>query len=83
MSELPNGWARYQERVLAELHDLRRDVREIDQRINDMQARVLAEVKVKLAMLEVRSGIIGAIAGSIPAGVLVLVQVLGGAAGPT
>lgn len=87
-----NGWNRYEERVLGELAALRNDlrsletsvtsdVRGLDRRISEMQTKEIGEVKVKLAMLEVRSGLIGAIAGSIPALVVVLISLLGGGSG--
>lgn len=72
-----NGWNRYEERVLAELQALRGDLRQLEQTVHDVQTKEIGELRVKLAMLEVRSGLIGAIAGSIPAAIVVLVGLAG------
>lgn len=71
MSSTPreNGWNRYEERVLAELGALRTDVKKLEETVSEM--------RVKQAMLEVRAGLLGAIAGSIPAAIVVLVGLAG------
>lgn len=76
-----NGWNRYEERVLAELAALRGDVRKLEETVSHTASREELKVveqmvnkqAIKLAMVEVKSSLLGAIAGSIPAAIVVLV----------
>ena len=62
----PNGWEQWSKYVLKELERLNKCYQDIEADLQD--------IKVEIAMLKVKSGIWGAIAGAIPAiGALVYV----------
>lgn len=79
MSEIkpfPDGWERYQERVLSEIHDLKADVKSIRSDIAQIHMNEITELKVEIAMLKIKSGLWGAAAGLLPAGLLVAYEIL-------
>ncbi len=61
-----NGWDRWQKHVLAELARLQTCVDRIE--------RSQRQLALDVAMLKVKSGVWGLIAGAIPVGILLLVQ---------
>lgn len=76
-----------QSRILELQHDIDRRVQNLDERmdnrigtvqnrINDIQAADIGELKTEVALLKLKAGVWGALAGMIPAAVLVLYQVM-------
>jgi len=59
---MPDSWNRWQERVLSELEENRRD--------HNKLFDALTECKIELAMLKVKSGVWGAVAGFIPVAIV-------------
>lgn len=70
MSEHDGGWAGYERLVIKELGDLSAS----QQRIEDK----LEALGIDVAMLKVKAGMWGAVAGMIPAAVAVLMTMAGG-----
>jgi hypothetical protein len=59
-----NGWVEYKKMVLAQLDTLTTGIHDINEE--------LKSIRVELAMLKVKSGVWGAMAGLIPAGITFL-----------
>ena len=64
-----NGWEQYQKLVLAELVRLNEGVEGLK--------RQMTQVQTQVAVLKVKSGLWGLVAGAIPVLILVLLQYLG------
>lgn len=64
------GWGEYKKLVLRELERLEASVADVGRKVDGLQAvnaRTLAELSVEIAMLKVKAGVWGAVAGAIPA----------------
>jgi hypothetical protein len=56
------GWLEYRKLILSELERVSRELRDLNQKVSD--------IHTEIAMLKVKSGLWGALAGAIPALVL-------------
>lgn len=74
-----NGWTQYQKLVLAELERNAEGIKELnekkDERLREMNAQ-FGEIKIQIAMLKVKAGIWGLMAGMIPVIIALAIQVL-------
>jgi hypothetical protein len=61
---MANGWSGYGKLVLAELERLNKNVKEVE--------KSQQKIQIEIAMLKVKSGVWGAIAGAIPATVVAI-----------
>ena len=68
MVEGTNSWNEWGKHVLLELEENKRDHREIE--------KVLRSIKVEIAMLKVKSGIWGFVAGFIPVALAMIIKLL-------
>jgi hypothetical protein len=58
-------WGEYRELVLKELERLNESIRELNEKLDKLNTDDISDMKIKIAMLEVRSGVWGAIAGTV------------------
>ncbi len=58
---MKNGWNEYQKLVLSEINRINEKVKIMDEK--------LIQIQVSIAMLKVKSGMWGALAGSVPLGI--------------
>ena len=72
-----NGWQEYKIHVMSELDDLKKLLSNMDERISDIRQIDVPSLRVEIAMLKIKSGIWGAIAGIIPVGIYFLYNHLG------
>lgn len=72
------GWTEYRRLILSELERINAALHEIDEKIDDKLVAEVARLKVEVGMLQVRSGIWGAIAGIITTLSFILAALLGG-----
>lgn len=68
-----DGWGKYQEFVLNELERISESIQMLDNKLDKINHDEISEMKIKIAMLEVRSGIFGAAAGTLAGVVLTLI----------
>lgn len=73
-----NGWVEYRRLILSELERINLALREIDEKIDGKLIGEVAKLKVDIGMLQVRSGIWGAIAGVVTTVSFILAALLGG-----
>lgn len=69
-SDVTNGWSAYQRMVLSKLDEMAEDIKEIQ--------REQGRQSVEIAMLKVKAGMWGALAGLAPFGLYVAYALLGG-----
>lgn len=72
------GWTEYRRLILSELERINKALHEIDEKIDDKLIGEVAKLKVDVGMLQVRSGIWGAIAGIVTTVSFILAALLGG-----
>ena len=72
-----NGWSEYQKLVLAELERLDKGVEELDKKVDKIREHDLANIKTEIKLLKYKSTLWGAVAGGIPALILVLIKLFG------
>jgi hypothetical protein len=58
-----NGWKEYRRLVVAELERLSKLITTVDDKISKLRGEDIADIKVDIAMLQVKAGIWGAVAG--------------------
>ena len=66
----PDGWGGYEKLVLSKLDDLDDGLHRVEDKVES--------ILIDVAMLKVKAGVWGAVAGLIPASVAVIFMVLGG-----
>ena len=69
-----NGWPEYRREVMASLHQLREDVKQLDGKVDD--------VRLDVAGLKIRASAWGALAGMIPAAIAIIWHYLSGRTKP-
>lgn len=65
MTESVGDWREYQRLVLSELERLGQAIEHLDRKIDTFRREDIAQLSIKVAMLEVRAGLWGALAGTI------------------
>jgi hypothetical protein len=58
-----NGWLEYRRLILAEIERINRGIQDIGEKLERLRSEDLNEVKIDIAMLQVKSGAWGALAG--------------------
>jgi hypothetical protein len=77
----PGGWGAYERLVLAKLEELSDDVKELNQKIDEEVKDIRREQTkqdVAIAMLQVKSGVWGAVAGVVTVALYIGYTLLGG-----
>lgn len=59
----PKDWFEYRRLILSELERISRTLVELNKKIDDLRATDISQLKVDVAMLQVKSGIWGGLAG--------------------
>lgn len=73
MSELGlEGWGEYKKLILKELERLEAAVNELNRKIDAFRADDMATLKVEIALLKLKAGVWGAVAGAVPVSAMVL-----------
>lgn len=74
-----NGWTQYQKLVLAELERNAEGIKELnekkDERLKEMNIQ-FGEIKIQIAMLKVKAGIWGLMAGMVPVVIALAIESL-------
>jgi len=65
-----NGWPEYRREVMASIHQLREDVRQLDGKVDG--------VRIDVAGLKIKASLWGALAGAVPAGIAIVWHFLSG-----
>lgn len=76
-----NGWGSYERLVLSKLEELSTDIKEINQKIDDEVKDIRREQTkqdVAIAMLQVKAGVFGSLAGLVTLAVYIGYTLLGG-----
>jgi len=76
ISKSQNGWGEYAKYVLKELERLNKSLDDLEQRLIDIQTKDLAKIRTEIAMLKVKSGLWGAVAGMVPVIIVLLINYL-------
>jgi hypothetical protein len=76
ISTTGNGGSQYQRLLLAELERHSEQMQALDTKVNEIRQKDLADIKVQIAMLQIKSGLWGAAAGMLPALLLLLTKYL-------
>jgi hypothetical protein len=58
-----DGWREYRRLILAELERINKSIIEINKKMEQFRADEISQIKVAIAMLQVKSGVWGAAAG--------------------
>lgn len=66
------GWGEYKRHVVGELDRLTQEVRSLREELGRFRADDISAIKVEVAMLKVKAGLWGAVAGAVPATVAAL-----------
>lgn len=61
------GWGEYRKLILAELERLNRVISALDSKLEAFRNDDISSLKVEVAMLKVKAGLWGALAGLVPA----------------
>jgi len=69
-----NGWSKYQMMVLQRLDRQDKDLDSIKKEIQEVREKDMVQLQVEIAMLKVKSGVWGFLAGAIPASVALAIQ---------
>lgn len=76
-SKTPQGdWAEWRTHVLEELKRLSSGVEGVKERIDEMNSTELGAIKAQIAVLQVKSGVWGFLAGAIPSAIAVIYMLL-------
>jgi len=73
-----NGWSEWSRHVLAELERLNDHVKGLEDKIDGMKDdwhQEIVKIQVDLAMLQVKAGVWGLLAGAIPVAIMVLFEI--------
>lgn len=73
-----DGWREYRRLILAELERINISINDINKKIEQFRSDEIAQIKVAIAMLQVKSGVWGAAAGLIVAVGAALLKYVGG-----
>jgi hypothetical protein len=65
-NEIDNTWQEYSKLILAELERMSMEIARLNAKLDAFRSDDIANVKVELAMLKVKAGMWGAVAGAIP-----------------
>ena len=65
-----DGWSEYRRLILSELMRIEKEMQALNQKIDTITNGDINNLKIQVAMLNVKSGIIGAIAGMTMSGVI-------------
>ncbi len=60
-----DGWAEYRKLILSELERLNNTIDRLDEKIDQLRQFDIADMKMEIAMLKTKAGLLGAIGGSI------------------
>jgi hypothetical protein len=66
MNESLEGWTEYRKLILAELERLSASIHDTNRKIDEFRSDDIAQIKVEIAMLKVKAGAWGALAGLLP-----------------
>lgn len=66
----------YRDRVFIEIERIRKDIEKIDAKIDALKDGDISDMKIEIAMLQVKAGVWGLLGGLIPVGVAIIVQLL-------
>jgi hypothetical protein len=58
-----NGWREYRRLILAEIERVTKGVLEINDKLERLRNEDLSQLKIDIAMLQIKSGVWGALAG--------------------
>lgn len=67
MAEVPGDWGTYRVHILSELRRIGEDVVAIDRKLDRFREEDLAQIKLEVAMLKVKSGLWGGLSGLVTA----------------
>jgi hypothetical protein len=70
------AWGEYRMLVLAELKRLTEAIADVKEKIDELQSRDISELRSEIAILKLKSGMWGLIAGAIPGMIAALYVVL-------
>jgi hypothetical protein len=66
------GWGEYKRLILQELERLAKRIEDLDSKIDRFRGDDIASLKVEVAMLKVKAGMWGALAGAVPAAIAII-----------
>jgi hypothetical protein len=72
------SWTQYRRLILAELQRINDTIVEVDKKLDRMRSDDISQLKVDVAMLQVKSGVWGGLAGAIVAVAAVFMTYVGG-----
>lgn len=72
----PDSWASWSRFVLAEMKRLNQHLDQIEEQIASLRNNQLAQLKLEIAMLKVKSGVWGIMGGAVPIGIYIFVEML-------
>lgn len=71
-------WGEYRRLILSELSRIAAAVAEVDKKVDNIRTQEISAIKVEVAMLQVKSGVWGGVAGLLVALAAVLLKYVGG-----
>jgi len=76
MDREADSWASWSRFVLAEMKRLNQHLDQIEEQIASLRNNQIAQLKLEIAMLKVKSGVWGIMGGAIPIGIYIFVEML-------